>query len=119
MDKTYIETPRQQQLQTILAQCHVLKEIPCLVGSNGSGKSTAITKFAETFNYGIETIHMYRDMTARDLIARRGTRKDGSTCWQPSGLMRAAMEGKLAVLNGVEWLPAGTIASLQRFFEDG
>ncbi|KAJ3062151.1 von Willebrand factor A domain-containing protein 8, partial [Podochytrium sp. JEL0797] len=117
--KSYIPTPRQDQIQTVLAQCHVLNQLPCLVGSNGTGKSTAIDRFAETFGYDVETIHVYRDMTARDLIARRGTRQDGSTCWQHAGLVRAAVEGKLAVLDGIEWLSASTIASMQRFFEDG
>ncbi|KAI8828154.1 AAA domain-containing protein [Chytriomyces cf. hyalinus JEL632] len=115
----YIETPRQTQLLSILMQCHVLNHIPCVVGTNGSGKSTSIHRFAEALGYERETIHLYRDMTARDLIARRGTRADGSTCWQDSGLISAAKEGKLAILDGIEWLTSGALASLQRFLEDG
>ncbi|KAI8616388.1 AAA domain-containing protein [Chytriomyces sp. MP71] len=117
--KEFIMTPRQMDLQTIMLQCHVLNQIPCLVGVNGSGKSTAIARFAEVLGYEEETINLYRDMTARDLIARRGTTTDGSTCWQESGLIQASLEGKIAVLDGIEWLSSGALASLQRFLEDG
>ncbi|KAJ3232217.1 hypothetical protein HDU78_007239 [Chytriomyces hyalinus] len=111
----YIETPRQTQLLSILMQCHVLNHIPCVVGINGSGKSTSIHRFAEALGYERETIHLYRDMTARDLIARRGTRADGSTCWFDFSSKR----GNLAILDGIKWLTSGALASLQRFLEDG
>ncbi|KAJ3214369.1 hypothetical protein HDU67_001757 [Dinochytrium kinnereticum] len=90
----------------------------CLVGPPASGKTLAILRFAATMGYEVETVHLYRDMTARDLVQRRGTRIDGSTYWQNSGLVDAALKGRLAVLDGVQWLSPGTLAALQRLTQD-
>ncbi|KAJ3247303.1 von Willebrand factor A domain-containing protein 8, partial [Borealophlyctis nickersoniae] len=84
----------------------------------GSGKTVAIAEFARRFGYGVETVYLYKDMTARDLVQRRGTRSGGSTFWENSGLVTAALEGKIAVLDGLQWVGPGTIATLQRLVQD-
>ncbi|TPX69344.1 hypothetical protein SpCBS45565_g02584 [Spizellomyces sp. 'palustris'] len=114
----FVHTPRYRDVVTRIAQAHAMGRDICLAGPKGSGKTTAIMRFAALFGYETETVHMYRDMTARDLLQRRGTRRDGSTYWESSGLVRAALEGKIAVIDGLHWVRAGTIASLQRLIQD-
>ncbi|KAI9009541.1 AAA domain-containing protein [Gaertneriomyces semiglobifer] len=114
----FVNTPRYRDLVTRIAQAHAMGDDICLVGGKGTGKTSSIMRFVGLFGYNVETVHMYRDMTARDLLQRRGTRQDGSTFWEDSGLVRAALEGKLAVLDGLHWVRAGTIASLQRLVQD-
>ncbi|KAI9094100.1 AAA domain-containing protein [Phlyctochytrium arcticum] len=114
----FVHTPRYQDVVSRMAQAHALGSDMCLVGPKGSGKTTAIMRFAALFGYEVEVVHMYRDMTARDLLQRRGTRTDGSTFWESSALVRAAIEGKVAVLDGLHWVRAGTISSLQRLVQD-
>ncbi|KAI8820228.1 AAA domain-containing protein [Fimicolochytrium jonesii] len=115
---TFVHTPRYRDVISRIAQAHALGADMCLVGPKGSGKTTAIMRFAALFGFETETLHMYRDMTARDVLQRRGTRSDGSTFWENSGLVRAALEGKIAVLDGLHWVRAGTIAALQRLVQD-
>ena len=53
-------------------------------------------------------------MTARDLLQRRSTRSNGDTVWRPSALLDAALHGRLAVLDGLHRLNAGTLFTIQR-----
>ena len=61
---------------------------------------------------------MYRDMSARDLLERRTTNENGDTIWEKSPLIDAALNGRLAVLDGIEHLGSGTLASLQSLIHD-
>ncbi|KAI8846560.1 AAA domain-containing protein [Chytridium lagenaria] len=115
---TFIPTPCQTTLLSTLLQCHTMNRDICLVGPPASGKTSVVERFAEVLGYEVETVHLFRDMTARDLVQRRGMRDDGRTCWQNSGLVEAALTGRLAVLDGVQWLAPGTLASLQRLTQD-
>ena len=54
-------------------------------------------------------------MTSRDLLQQRMTLPNGDTAWRPSPLVTAAMEGSLAVLDGVHRVNAGTFAVLHRY----
>ena len=40
-------------------------------------------------------------MTSRDLLQQRTTQPNGDTIWRYSPLVTAALEGKMAVLDGV------------------
>jgi len=40
-------------------------------------------------------VHLYRDMTARDLLIRRSTNRAGDTVWEPAPLVRAALLGEV------------------------
>jgi hypothetical protein len=53
-------------------------------------------------------------MTARDLLQQRTTSPSGDTAWRSSPLVMAALEGSLAVLDGVHRINAGTFAVLHR-----
>jgi len=53
-------------------------------------------------------------MTSRDLIQQRMTTSSGDTKWRLSPLVTAALEGNLAVLDGLHRVNAGTFAVLHR-----
>ncbi|KAJ3102237.1 hypothetical protein HDU97_000673 [Phlyctochytrium planicorne] len=118
MHHPYVSTPKQTRLLTAMLQAHSMQKDIALTGPPASGKSLAIHRFARMLGYEVDTVHLYRDMTARDLLQRRGTRADGSTYWQNSGLVDAALTGRLAILDGVQWLGPGTIAAIQRLVQD-
>jgi MoxR-like ATPase len=50
----------------------------------------AVRQFAHRLGYRTETIHMYRDMTARDLLQRRTTTDAGDTKWELTPLVTYA-----------------------------
>lgn len=53
-------------------------------------------------------------MGARDLWQQRSTLPNGDTIWRPSILFNAAIEGKIAVLDGLHRLNMDTLSTLQR-----
>ena len=54
-------------------------------------------------------------MTARDLLNKRTTNEMGDTIWQNSPLVTAALEGKLAVLDGIDQVHASTLSVIYRY----
>lgn len=54
-------------------------------------------------------------MTARDLVQQRSTLPNGDTIWRPSALLKAAIEGKIAVLDGLHRINTGTLFTIQRY----
>ena len=66
---------------------------------------------------GVETIQLFvmlQDMGARDLLQQRITLTSGDTAWQPSPLVKAALDGSIALLDGVHRINPGTFAVLHR-----
>lgn len=57
-------------------------------------------------------------MTSRDLIQQRSTSQNGDTIWKESRLITAALEGKLAVLDGIHRIHSSTLAVIYRLFDD-
>ena len=56
-----------------------------------------------------------QDMTSRELLQQRTTLPNGDTSWRLSPLVTASREGRLAVLDGIHRLDAGTLGVLKRF----
>ncbi|KAG8302131.1 von Willebrand factor A domain-containing protein 8 [Homalodisca vitripennis] len=96
-----------------LLQNHLAGDI-CVVGPRGCGKSTLVSLLAHSLGYTVEPIVLYQDMTSRDLIQQRATLATGDTVWRDAPLVCAALEGKLAVLDGLHRLHPSTLAVLQR-----
>ncbi|CAG8510049.1 14562_t:CDS:10, partial [Ambispora leptoticha] len=90
----------------------------CLIGQKGVGKSALIRSFAKNLGYTIEFIPLYKDMSSRDLLQRRGTTFSGDTIWENSPLVKAAINGSLAVMDGIETLSFGTLTTLQRLIKE-
>lgn len=55
-------------------------------------------------------------MTARDLLQQRSTLPNGDTVWRPSALLNSAIEGKMAILDGLHRLNTGTLFTIHRYF---
>lgn len=59
----------------------------CVIGGRGEGKSYLTRQFAKLMGYtNVETLFLFEDMTARDLLQRRSTNKLGESIWQPTPL---------------------------------
>ena len=122
-DVHFIETAENARLLSEMMMDHTAGHDICLVGPRGSGKSTVAREFAERAGYaaemggaGVETVHLVKDTTARDLLQRRSTDAQGNTVWELSPLVHAAVEGRLVVLDGIDRLPSDTLSVLHSLF---
>ena len=107
------------QLLSLMMQSHAAGRDLCLVGPAGAGKSFMSRIFARALGYApVQTLFVYQDMTARDLLQRRSTDEFGATTWIPTPLTIAMQEGRLAVLDGIHRLPLGTISALLRLLDE-
>lgn len=66
----------------------------------------------------IESIFLYQDLSARDLIEQRVTDIHGNTIWQPSPVIRAAKEGKILILDGIDRLSIDALCILAPLLQD-
>jgi MoxR-like ATPase len=107
------------ELLSSMLQSHSIGRDLLLIGSRGSGKSFIARHFAQALGYApVETLFVYADMTSRDLLQRRTTGAAKETLWQPTPLAIALRTGRLAILDGINRLPLGTISALLRLIED-
>jgi len=53
-------------------------------------------------------------MTSRDLLQQRTTLANGDTAWRPSPLIEAALNGHIAILDGLHRINGGTFSVLAR-----
>ena len=54
-------------------------------------------------------------MTSRDLLQQRTTHSNGDTGWRLTPLITAALNGHMAVLDGIHRLDPNTITTLKRY----
>ncbi|XP_078693816.1 von Willebrand factor A domain-containing protein 8-like isoform X5 [Branchiostoma floridae x Branchiostoma belcheri] len=113
----FVNTPYHQNLLADMVQSHSVKDF-CVIGAKGCGKSVVVRRFADMLGYEVEPIMLYQDMTARDLLQQRITLPNGDTAWRPSPLVTAALEGGIALLDGIHRVNPGTLAILQRLVHD-
>jgi MoxR-like ATPase len=115
-----VMTPYFQNVLSEMNLSHACGRHILLVGEAGCGKSSMMHRFADTFGYATEVMHMFADMSTRDLLQRRVTcPTTGDTRWELSPLMTAAKCGHLAVLDGVDNMPSGMLSILQELLVDG
>jgi nicotinamide riboside kinase len=112
--KIYIETEYQNRLIEEMLQSESVADF-CLVGPKGCGKSILVQQLADILGKQTENIVLYQDMTARDLIQQRTTLDNGDTTWKLSPLVEAALEGKIAVLDGINRIHPSTLSVLHRY----
>lgn len=113
----YVETSYQSKLTNEILQTAIVSDF-CLIGPAGCGKTVSVTKVARKLGKGIETIILYQDMTSRDLLQQRTTLENGDTIWKFSPLVTAALEGKIAVLDGLHRIHPSTLSVLHRLVKD-
>ena len=109
----FVQCESTQKLLASMVEAHSVGDF-CLIGEKGCGKSTLVHEFADRLGYIVEHIPLYKDITARTLLQRRVTHPNGDTDWENSSLITAALLGRLAVLDGVEQMLPGTVATLQQ-----
>jgi MoxR-like ATPase len=90
-----------------------------LLGPKGCGKTILARTFGSVLGYNVHIFPLYNDLSARDLLQRRSTDKDGTSQWVDSPLVAAARAGDICVLDGVERLDLHSLISLKRFLQDG
>ncbi|OWF39225.1 von Willebrand factor A domain-containing protein 8 [Mizuhopecten yessoensis] len=115
--RNFVMTKYHESLLSELMLSHMCKDL-CIVGPKGSGKSALVGELAVLLGYHIEPIMLYQDMTSRDLLQQRITLPNGDTSWRLSPLVTAAMEGSLAVLDGVHRINQGSFSILHRLIHD-
>merc|ERR1719187_93353 len=113
----HVETAYHSWLLSDLILSHSLGDI-CLVGPRGCGKTAVVRQLSDLLGYQTETIQLYADMTARDLLQQRTTTETGDTVWRTSPLVEAAVQGRMAVLDGPHRVHRGTLAVLHRLVHD-
>lgn len=111
--EAFIETGYQKRLLQDLLYSFEFSDF-CLVGTRGCGKSILISQLADMLGKRIEHIVLYQDMTSRDLIQQRATLDNGDTVWRFSPLINAAIDGKIAVLDGIHRIHPSTFTVLHR-----
>ncbi|XP_074033568.1 von Willebrand factor A domain-containing protein c12.2 isoform X2 [Leptinotarsa decemlineata] len=113
----YVETKYQNELLQNVSQSLNVGDV-CIIGTSGCGKTMLINKVAELLGREVENIVLYQDMTSRDLIQQRTTLDNGDTIWKFSPLVSAAIEGKIAVLDGINRIHPSTLTVLHRLVHD-
>lgn len=113
----YIATNYQDHVIEEMLQSNTVGDF-CLVGPKGCGKSILVAKMAEILGKECESIVLYQDMTSRDLIQQRTTLDSGDTIWNTSPLVNAAIDGKIAILDGIHRIHPSTLSVLHRLVHD-
>ncbi|PIK51485.1 putative von Willebrand factor A domain-containing protein 8 [Apostichopus japonicus] len=113
----FIPTTSHEAMLTDMLLSHSVGDF-CLVGPKGCGKSVLAHEFAERLGYNIETVQLYQDMTSRDLLQQRATLPTGDTTWRMTPLVTAALQGSIALLDGLHRVNPSTLAVLQRLVHD-
>ena len=119
--RAFVYNPSATRLISDVCQDLAVGATPCIVGGKGCGKSAVVSEVAHLLGYSGSTtsIHVYKDMGARDLLVRRTTSETGDSMWELSPLLKTAVSGGLAVLDGVHRLSRETLSSLAPLLHDG
>ena len=106
-EKFYSAGGRSAQLASILLSASVGDV--AILGGRGVGKQTIASEIARILGQKTEPVLLYQDMSARDLLQQRGTDAAGDTVWRYSPLVNAALEGRIAIVDGLDRLFPGTL----------
>jgi len=110
--------PEQRETVTAMLMDHATATDMCVLGGAGSGKTTIVRAFAAVLGYVVSTVHFFQDMTSRDILQRRGTDGSGATLWENTTIIRAAVLGELAILDGTHRTPPDVMSNLDRLCHD-
>ncbi|GAA5900077.1 hypothetical protein JCM6882_002608 [Rhodosporidiobolus microsporus] len=119
-------TPRFLHLLTSLFQLHSLQAFdiafvplsPTPSTSTSSSTSLVLTTFASLLGYPLSALHLYKELSGRELWMRRVVGGIGGvTGWEEAPLVKGAKGGEMVWLEGVDTIGA-TAGSLGRLWAD-
>ncbi|CAO1618558.1 unnamed protein product [Parajaminaea phylloscopi] len=121
-------TPRLLSMLTIMSQLHAAGRDLALLPSafaadadtipqSSSSTTTAIGIFGAILGYPVESVWLWKDVGGNELIMRRVTTPEGDTTFEPSPLLKGAMEAKIVHLAGIDVL-GPTVGSLSSLLQD-
>ncbi|XP_059607607.1 von Willebrand factor A domain-containing protein 8 [Phlebotomus argentipes] len=113
----FVSTGYQNNLLADVMQSFAVGDV-CLLGPKGCGKSALVMELCNLLGQSVESMVLYQDMTGRDLIQQRTTKINGDTIWRDSALLRAALAGRVAVLDGIHRIHNSTVSILHRLVHD-
>lgn len=114
----YVLTTSMQGVFASMIRHHQSRDL-LLVSSSGEGKSATANYFSRRLGYTVHLVHLFPEMTSRDLLLRRSTCPiTGETTWEDSELIKSARNGNLCILDGVDKLRPNVLASLQSLCVD-
>jgi MoxR-like ATPase len=116
-DPKFVLTPYHKKLVAEILLATAVGHV-CLIGDQGTGKSVLVRHIASVLGYNVMYLSVFRDMSTRDFFQTRDTDSKGNTLWKNSTLISAALNGHLCILDPVECLSPGVLASLQRLLVD-
>eukprot|EP00041_Stephanoeca_diplocostata_P021699 m.509785 g.509785 ORF g.509785 m.509785 type:complete len:1988 (-) comp21889_c0_seq22:1623-7586(-) len=114
---SFVPTELQTQTLRNMMLSHSSADL-CLIGPRGVGKTVLVEQFARQLGYAIRPVLLHKDMSSRDLLQQRTMESNGDTTWKLSPLVLAALDGSLAVLDGIHRTDPTTVAVLQRLAQD-
>lgn len=110
-----VDTPTTQAIRNCLETFLEAHRAVVLVGPKGCGKNALV----QSLQQPTELFSLVQDLTARDLLVRRGTNEEGDTVWYPTALTRAVQQGTWVLLDGIDKLSPDALTSLARLMEHG
>ncbi|KAI1792782.1 AAA domain-containing protein [Ganoderma leucocontextum] len=118
----FVPSARFMGLLTALLQVHALGwdisyAPPALPSTASCSTTTLVRTFAAVLGYELDDVHMYKELSGRELIMRRKIEEGGATTWEPAPLVEGAWEGRLVHLAGLDVI-GSTAGSLARLTQD-
>lgn len=114
---SFVITPSSEAIMDLIRSGINSGRAVACVGPKGWGKSAVANELAKRSGKQAELFSLYKDMISRDLLVTRGTDEDGNTIWRKTPLTRAAENGTLVILDGIDKLSADTLSSISRLLE--
>ena len=115
----YVENLSQDSLRHIrwLLQKDLLGQDAFLIGPPGPRKRWISLAFAELTNREIEYLALSRDITETDIKQRREI-VDGTALYSDASAVRAAVNGRILILDGVERVERNVLPVLNNLLEN-
>lgn len=115
----FVETDGSIEVLGAMMQEHAAGRDILLIAPKGEGKNAMAQHFAGLLGYDTHLFAMYSDMSSQDLLLRRATdQRTGQTNWEQSPLVKAAINGDICILDGIEKLRLDVLSSLQSLAMD-
>ncbi|KAJ3336274.1 von Willebrand factor A domain-containing protein 8 [Gonapodya sp. JEL0774] len=114
----FVQTEYHAAMVASMVVSHAASGDFCVMGEKGAGKSALVREFARRLGYRVEFIPLYKDMSARDLLQRRSTTLTGDTIWESSPLVKAALNGSLALLDSADSVMPQTLTTIGRLLSE-